>query len=77
MKKMYRKQRPVNRYFIVYFEAKDGCNINVVGMINMTTNYGYLSRTKAINNIEELGLKEVTITNIIELSYQEYKQWCN
>lgn len=73
---MYRKQRPVSRYFAVSFEAKQNCNINVVGMINLTTNYGYLSRTKAINKIEELNLKDVTITNIIELSYQEYKQWC-
>lgn len=66
------------RYFIVFYIGS--CSTGrVTGQINFTANGNFLNRKKSITQIEEynrgLKIKNVIITNIIELGHEDYLQW--
>lgn len=65
-----------NRYFLVFYIGNVP-NGKVTGYIDFTTDGCYLSKSKTIKQIEEVSknLTEIVITNIIEVSESDSKDW--
>jgi hypothetical protein len=72
------KQKETNkRYFIVSFSGINDLG-NVTGFIDFSTDGGFLSCKKTIEQIKEKQeLKECVITNIMEISEQDWNDWNN
>lgn len=62
----------MKRYFIVFYTTKA-----VIGNTTFTTENGvYLNRIKTNESIKNsINAEEVVVTNIIELSKQEFDNW--
>lgn len=59
------------RYFIVFFNTE--CS---QGLVNTITDRIYLNRNKVIKDLKEsIGCEIVTLTNIKEISKEDYEQW--
>jgi len=71
------KNKDSKRYFIVSFSGFNDMG-NVTGFIDFSTDGGFLSLKTTIEYIKEKqGIKECIITNIIELSEQDFNDWNN
>jgi hypothetical protein len=66
----------IRRYFVVVYRATNGKTM-LDGSINMDTDGTYLEREKAMVTIKENNkdFKGVIITNLIELTKEEYACW--
>jgi len=63
------------RYFIVSFSGFNDIG-NVTGFIDFSTDGGFLNLKTTIEFIKEKqGIKECVITNIIEVSEQDFNDW--
>jgi len=66
------------RYFIVFFIIKKGDTISYLHSDFTTFSNKYLNKNSTYKLIsEENGVEKskISITNIIELNYEEYKNW--
>jgi len=68
-----------NRYFIVFYIGNI-YNGRVTGYMNFTTYEGcYLNKAMTLIQLGDKNseLKEIVITNIIELSESDYREWAS
>jgi len=73
LKEPYKENR--KRYFIVSYSGKINSNI-FVGFTDFSTDGGFLNLKTTIEQIKERqGINECVITNIIELSEQDFNDW--
>ena len=65
------------RYFIVFFITKNGDALSYLHSSFTTFSRKYLNKKVIYNQLKkELGENlQFSITNIIELTYEEYKTW--
>jgi hypothetical protein len=65
------------RYFIVSYSGKINSNI-FVGFADISTDGCFLNLKTTVRHIkEQQGLKECVITNIMEISEQDFNDWIN
>lgn len=63
------------RYFIVSFSGFNDIG-NVTGFIDFSTDGGFLNLKKTVEHIKQKqGINECVITNIIEVSEQDFNDW--
>ena len=71
------KKETNKRYFIVSFFGLNNLG-NVTGFIDFSTDGGFLSCKKTVEQIKKTRkLKKCVITNIIELTEQDWNDWSN
>lgn len=72
------KSKPLlaNRYFLIFYIGNVP-NGKVTGYMNFTTDGCYLNKLKTIEQIKEANknLTEIVITNIVEMSESDSKDW--
>lgn len=66
----------IDRFFIVFYTGETAGNGRVIGNMSFTTEGKYISATETSEYIlSNKNLCEYVITNIIELSEADYKNW--
>lgn len=67
----------IKRYFIVSYSGKINSNI-FVGFTDFSTDGCFLNFKTTVEQIKERqGIKECVITNIMEISEQDFNDWNN
>jgi len=70
----------MKRYFIIFYQAANGVDL-ATGNCSMTTNGQYVNRERVTGRIaaeaEKFTHDQITLTNVIELTEEEYTEWRN